>query len=86
MLFSYYLLSNLVDNLSEINKVECKVCMSGEINKSECDFIGHENSNLRLNCKRMWKKWLKYSLSSIANSISEINKKECKACMEWKKY
>ena len=28
--------------------------------------------------------WLKPSLSSIANSISEINKRECKACMERK--
>ena len=45
-------LSNLVDNLSEINKEECKACMNGEINKSECDFAGHENSNLRFNCKK----------------------------------
>ena len=77
-------LSNLVDNLSEINKEECKACMNGEINKSECDFIGHENSNLRFKCKKCERIWLKPSLSSIANSISEINKKECKTCMERK--
>ena len=58
--------------------------MNGEINKSECDFIGHENSNLRFKCKKCERIWLKPSLSSIANSISEINKKECKACMERK--
>ena len=56
--------------------------MNGEINKSECDFIGYENSNLRFKCKKCDRIWLKPSLSSIANSISEINKKECKACME----
>ena len=31
-------LSNLVDNLSEVNKEECKACIDTEINKSECDF------------------------------------------------
>ena len=30
------------------------------------------------------KEWLKASLSSLANSLSEINKKECKACTERK--
>ena len=30
------------------------------------------------------KEWLKASLSSLANSLSEINKKECKACIERK--
>ena len=34
-------LSNLVDNLSEINKEERKACINGEINKSECNFILH---------------------------------------------
>ena len=78
------LLSNLVDNLSEINKEECKACIGGYINKSECDFIGCESSNLRFKCKKCDRIWLKPSLSSIANSISEINKKECKACMKTK--
>ena len=68
--------SNLVDNLSEINKEECKACMNGEIDKSGCDFIGHENSNLRFKYKKCERIWLKPLLSSIANSISEINKKE----------
>ena len=32
-------LSNLVDNLSEINKEECKACRNVEINESECDLL-----------------------------------------------
>ena len=58
--------------------------MNGEINKLKCDFIGHENSNLRYKCKKCDRIWLKPSLSSIASSISEINKKECKASIEKK--
>ena len=78
-------LSSLVDSLSEINKEECKTCMIGENIKSECDFIGLRNNNLRYKCKECEKKeWLKASLSSLANSLSEINKKECKACIERK--
>ena len=77
-------LSNLVDNLSEINKKECKACMNGENLESECNFIGHKNNNLRFNGKKCERIWLKPSLLSIANSISAINKKECKTCMERK--
>ena len=77
-------LSNLADNLSEINKEECKACMNGENIESECNFIGHKNNNLHFKCKECERIWLKPSLSSIANSISEINKKECKTCMERK--
>ena len=39
-------LSDLIDNLSEINKKECKVCMEGKKIKSECDFIGFKNNRL----------------------------------------
>ena len=52
--------------------------------KSECNFIGQKNNNLHLKCKECERIWLKPSLSCIVNSISEINKKECKACMERK--
>ena len=58
--------------------------MNGEINKSEYDFNGHENSNLRFKCRKCDRIWLKPSLSTLVHSISEINKKECKACMERK--
>ena len=33
-------LSNLVDNLSEINKKECKTCIDRKNVKSECNFMG----------------------------------------------
>ena len=80
------LLSDLVDNLSEINKEEWKACLSGKNIKSECDFIRHKNNNLCFKYKNCERIWLIPSLSCIVNSISEINKKECKACMERKKY
>ena len=80
------LLSDLVDNLSEINKEEWKACLSGKNIKSECDFIRHKNNNLCFKYKNCERIWLIPSLSCIVNRISEINKKECKACMERKKY
>ena len=70
--------------MSEINKEECKACLNGENIKSRCDFIGLKNNNLHYKCKECRKIWLKPSLSSIANSLSEIDKKECKACIEKK--
>ena len=49
-------LSNLVDNLSEINKKECKACMERKITKSECNFIGFKNNRLNYRCKECGKK------------------------------
>ena len=77
-------LSDLFNNFSEINKEECKACMNGENIKSECEFIGPKNNYSYLKCKKGEKILLKPSLLGIANSISEINKKECKTCMERK--
>ena len=48
-------LSNLVDNLSEINKKECKACMERKIIKSECNFIGFKNNRLNYRCKECGK-------------------------------
>ena len=79
-------LSDPVDNVSEIDKEECKACMNGEKIKSECEFIGLKNNNSYFKCTKCEKIWLKPSLLTIANSISEINKQECKTCMERKKY
>ena len=42
-------LSDLVDNLSEINSKDCKTCMERKNIKSECEFI--ELKNYRLNYK-----------------------------------
>ena len=33
-------LSNLVDNLSEINNKDCETCMKGKNIKLECEFTG----------------------------------------------
>ena len=49
-------LSNLVDNLSEIYKKECKVCEERRKIKSVCNFIGLENNKLNYKCKECKKK------------------------------
>ena len=54
-------LSDLVDNLSEINKKECKVCMERKKIKSECDFIGFKNNRLNYKCKEDRKRYSKQS-------------------------
>ena len=37
-------LSDLVDNLSEINNNDCKACMERKNIKSECGFVGFKNN------------------------------------------
>ena len=44
-------LSDLVDNLSEINNKDCKTCMERKNIKSECRFIGFRNNRLNYRCK-----------------------------------
>ena len=44
-------LSSLVDNLSEINKKECKTCMERNNIKSECKLIKFKNNRLNYKCK-----------------------------------
>ena len=44
-------LSDLVDNLSEINNKDCKTCMERKNIKSECEFIGFKNNRLNYKCK-----------------------------------
>ena len=39
-------LSDLVDNLSEINNKDCKTCIERKNIKSECEFIGLKNNRL----------------------------------------
>ena len=43
--------SSLVDNLSEINKKECKTCIERNNIKSECKFIKFKNNRLIYKCK-----------------------------------
>ena len=44
-------LSNLVDNLSEINNKDCKTCIQRKNIKSECKFIGVKYNRLNYRCK-----------------------------------
>ena len=44
-------LSNLVDNLSEINDKECDSCKERKGIKSKYDFIGFKNNRLNYICK-----------------------------------
>ena len=44
-------LSNLVDNLSEINNKDCKTCIERKNIKSECEFIRLKNNRLNCRCK-----------------------------------
>ena len=47
--------SDLVDNLSDINKKECPECMRKKI-KSECEFIGFKDDRLHYRCKKCKKR------------------------------
>ena len=44
-------LSNLVDNLSEINNQDCKTCIERKNIKSQCEFIGFRNNRLNYRSK-----------------------------------
>ena len=44
-------LSDLVDNLSEINNKDCKTCMEGKNIRSECKFIGFKSNRLNYRWK-----------------------------------
>ena len=52
--------------------------------KSGCEFIRHKNNEPSYKYKECEKIWMKLSLSSLVDDLSEISKKECKACMERK--
>ena len=60
-------LSNLVDNLSEIYKKECKGCKSG------CNFIKTKNNKLNYKCKECKESWLK-PVNKLIKSFTNIHK------------
>ena len=60
-------LSDLVDNLSEINDKECKKCMEIKRIRSECEFIGLKDNRLKYKCKEC------YDIS--AKSVDDLIKK-----------
>ena len=39
-------LTDLVDNLSEINNKDCKKCIERKKTRSECEFVGFKNNKL----------------------------------------
>ena len=52
-------LSDLADNLSEINKKECKACMERKNVRSGCDFIEFKNNRLNYKCQECGKRCFK---------------------------
>ena len=47
-------LSDLVDNLSEINNKDCKECKERNKIRSECEFIGFKDNRLNYKCKEIY--------------------------------
>ena len=50
-IFMQSTLSDLVDNLSEINSKNCKKCMERKKIRSECQFIGFKDNRLNYKYK-----------------------------------
>ena len=63
-------LSNLVDNLSEINKKDCKTRMERKNIKSECEFIGLKYKRLSYR----WKECNGTSNKSVNDLIEKFPK------------
>ena len=59
-------LSDLADNLSEINNKDCKKCMERKKIRSECEFIGLKN-RLKYKCKEC--------NDISANSVDDLKEK-----------
>ena len=64
--------SNLVDNLSEIYKKECKTCEERRKIKSECNFIGLKNNRLYYKCKECNKESFK-AISGLIEKFSNMH-------------
>ena len=64
-------LSSLVDNLSEINKKECKSCMEKNNIISECKYIRFKNNTLNYKCKKCNDKSYK-SISGLIEKFPNI--------------
>ena len=47
-------LSDLVDNLSEINNKDCRECKERNKIRSECEFIGFKDNRLNYKCKEIY--------------------------------
>ena len=60
-------LLDLVDNLSGIYNVECKLCMKEKNVRSEYEFIGFESNRLNYKCKKCGEKPTKLKNEAIKN-------------------
>ena len=65
-------LSDLVDNLSEIYRKECKGCKERKKIKSVCNFIGLKNNKLGYKRKECKKRWLKL-INGLIKKFSNID-------------
>ena len=68
-------LSDLANNLSEINNKDCKKCIERKKFRSECEFIGLKDNRLNYKCKEC--------NETSAKSINDLIKKfprTCKFC------
>ena len=68
-------LSNLADNLSEINNKDCKKCMERKKIRWECEFIGLKDNRLHYKCKEC----NEISAKSV-NDLIEKFPRTCKFC------
>ena len=62
-------LSDLADNLSEINNKDCKKCRERKKIRSECKFIGFKGNRLKYKCK----KCNDISAKSVDDLINKFN-------------
>ena len=66
-------LSNVVDNLSEINNNDCKKCMEREKIISKCKFIGYKNNRLNYKRKKCNNKSVKSIYELLKSFLIHIN-------------
>ena len=63
-------LSDLADNLSEVNNKDCKKCMERKKIRSECEFIGLKDNKLNYKCKES----NETSAKSVNDLIEQVSK------------
>ena len=68
-------ISNLTDNLSEINKNQSKSCKEQKKISVNCSFIKLKNNRLIYRCKKMWwyiqqtKKWINWKVFKYISAL-----------------
>ena len=64
-------LSDLVNNISEINNKDCKTCIKRKNIKAECDFIRFKNNRLNYRCKECKRKSIK-PINGLTEKCSSV--------------